>query len=96
MTDTTSTLQRDVVTVYGIHAGEDTTRAPRYLEAAGLPHAYVRLDQDAAAKAGVAEAGYQATPVLVTPDGRVFVEPSDEDLSGIVASATGAPSGHPR
>jgi glutaredoxin len=76
----------DTVTVYGIDACDDTTRALRHLEAAGLPHSYVKLDEDAGAKARLTAAGYLATPVVVTPAGQLFVEPSDAELDEIVAS----------
>lgn len=79
----------DAVTVYGIDACEDTTRALRHLEAAGLPHHYVKLDQDSGAKARLTGAGYLATPVVMTPAGQLFVEPSDAELDAIVASVTG-------
>ncbi len=89
MTDLNGLPRPDTVTVYGLDACEDTTRALRHLEAAGLPHRYVKLDQDAGAKALVTGAGYFATPVVVTPSGRLFVEPSDAELDAIVASVTG-------
>ena len=80
----------DTVTVYGINACEDTTRALRHLEAAGLSHHYVRLDHDAGAQARLTSAGYLATPVVVTPAGQLFVEPSDAELDAMVASAAAA------
>lgn len=89
MTELTSLSHPDALVVYGIDACEGTTRALRHLEAAGLPHRYVRLDVDADAKARVTGAGYVATPVVVTPAGAIFVEPSDAELAAIVASAPG-------
>jgi glutaredoxin len=93
MTDLNGLPRPDTVTVYGLDACEDTTRALRHLEAAGLPHRYVQLDKDAGAKALVTGAGYVATPVVVTPSGLLFVEPSDTDLDAIVASVTASTAG---
>jgi uncharacterized SAM-dependent methyltransferase len=88
MTELTSLSHPDALIVYGIDACEDTTRALRHLEAAGLPHRYVKLDVDADAKARVTGAGYHATPVVVTPTGQAVVEPSDAELVAIVESIT--------
>ena len=77
----------DTVTVYGIDTCEDTSRARNHFDAAGLIYRYVNYDLDPAAKALVHAAGYTHTPVVVTPQGTLFVEPSDEELAGIVASA---------
>jgi glutaredoxin len=79
-----------VVTVYGLDTCDDTTRARRHFDAAGLDYRYVRLDQDAAAKATVNATGYFATPVVVTPAGRVLVEPDDTELAAIIAEVSGA------
>ena len=80
----------DTVTVYGAAWCEDTTRARQHFDAADLLYRYVDLDEDVAAKAQVTDAGYLATPVVVTATGQVFVEPSDDELNGIVASASPA------
>jgi glutaredoxin len=85
----------DIVTVYGVDSCDDTTRARRRFEAAGLPFRYVNFDEDAASKARVNAAGYHATPVIVTPAGQVLVEPSDEELDRIVASSGGAVGSSP-
>jgi glutaredoxin len=39
-----------IITVYGVDACEDTARARRHLEAAGVPFAYVDLDRDIEAR----------------------------------------------
>jgi glutaredoxin len=92
MTDLNGLPRPDSVTVYGIDACDDTTRALRHLEAAGLPHRYVKLDEDTAANDQLTGAGYHATPVVVTPTGRVFVEPSDAELVAIVESISAGTS----
>ncbi len=90
MTEPTRLSSPDTATVYGRDTCEDTTRALRHFEAAGLPHRYLNLDHDAGAKARVTGVGHHATPVVVTPSGEVFVEPSDTELDGIVASTPAA------
>ena len=69
------------LTVYGYDWCEDTTRARDAFDAAGATFVYVDMDGDAVAKATVHLAGYFSTPVIVTVAGRVFVEPSDEELA---------------
>lgn len=77
----------DTVIVYGASWCEDTTRARQHFDAVDLPYRYVDLDEDVAAKAQVTDAGYLATPVVVASTGQVLVEPSNDQLDGIVASA---------
>ena len=74
------------LTVYGRNTCEDTIRARLHFDTAGLPYRYVDLDADATSRTMLADAGYLATPTIVTPGGEVFVEPSDEALAGIVAA----------
>lgn len=76
----------DLVTVYGVDTCDDTTRARDHFDAAGLGYTYVNYDDDPAAKALVHGAGYGSTPVVITPQGSLFMEPSDEELAGIVAA----------
>jgi glutaredoxin len=76
----------EIVLVYGRDTCEDTTRAREHLEAAGVPFRYLRVDEDDAARALVHAAGLFATPVVVTPSGTIYVEPTDEELDAIVAS----------
>ena len=90
MTHLTGLSHPDAVTVYGIDTCDDTARARRHFDGAGLAYRYVNLEQDAVAKGRVTGAGYHATPVVVTPAGQVFVEPSDAELDGIVASTSAA------
>lgn len=75
------------VTVYGYDWCEDTTRAREHFDAAGLAYTYVNYEVDPDARTRVHGAGYQSTPVVVTPQGTLFMEPSDEELAGIVAAA---------
>lgn len=87
MTEPTALSSPGMVTVYGIDTCEDTVRALRHFGAAGLAHRYLNMDLDVGARARFTGAGYHATPVVVTPTGQVFVEPTNAELDGIVASS---------
>jgi mycoredoxin len=76
-----------IVTVYGADWCSDCRRAKRFLEATGVPFRYVDLEADPQAQQLVDDAGYRAIPVIVTPAGRVLVEPSNDELAEIVGSA---------
>ena len=87
MTDAATLRPADVVVIYGLDTCEDTTRARQHLTAAGVAFRYMRIDEDDVARERVHLAGYFATPVVVTPSGRVYIEPSDDELDAIVTSA---------
>lgn len=87
MTSDTRLPAVDIVTVYGVDTCDDTTRARQHFDAAGLPYRYVNYEMDPAAKVLVHAAGYTSTPVVITPQDTLFMEPSDEELAGIVAAA---------
>ena len=72
--------------IYGLDTCEDTTRARDHFDAAGRAYRYVRLDPEIAIRQQLHDAGYVATPVIVTPTGGIFVEPSDEQLDVILAA----------
>ena len=74
------------LTVYGRDTCDDTIRALEHFGAAGLRFRYVNLDLDPNARELLTGLGYLATPTVITPDGRVEVEPSDEVLAQLVAS----------
>jgi len=90
MNDQVTLEPADEVLVYGLDTCEDTTRAREHLAAAGTAFRYVRLDEDDVAREMVHAAGYFATPVVVTPTGAVFVEPSDDELGALVANSVAA------
>ena len=75
-----------VTVVYGLDTCDDTTRARDYLGAAGRAFRYVRLNIDTGIRDRLHAAGYVATPVVVTPTGMLYVEPTDEELAAIVAT----------
>ena len=72
--------------IYGLDTCEDTTRARDHFDAAGRAYRYVRLDVDIASRQSLHRAGYHATPVIVTPAGDRYMEPSDELLAEIIAA----------
>jgi glutaredoxin len=72
--------------IYGEDSCEDTTRARESFDAAGRAYRYVRLDQDAATRQRLHDADYLSTPVILTPAGGIFMEPSDEELVTILAA----------
>jgi glutaredoxin len=83
MTTSRSLPTPAVLTVYGAEWCGDCWRAKRHLEAAGIPFRYVDLERDPAAQRLLDGAGYRAIPVIVTPTGRVLVEPSNAELDAL-------------
>ena len=71
----------DALTVYGAGWCSDCRNAQRYLDSAGVEYRYIDLALDDAAQAMLDDAGYRAIPVVVTPDGTVLVEPSEQELA---------------
>jgi len=71
--------------IYGEDSCEDTTRARDHFDAAGRAYRYVRLDLETATRQRLHQMGYLATPVVVTPSGDLFVEPTDEQLAAILS-----------
>lgn len=77
-----------ITMIYGRDTCEDTMRAIDRFDAAGRAYRYVRIDVNPATGASLHALGLTATPVIVTPAGKISVEPSDEELATIIA-ATG-------
>ncbi len=78
----------DVLTVYGGSWCSDCSNTRRYLDSAGVPYRYVDLGADHAAQALLDQAGYLAIPVVVTTDGTVLIEPSEQELAAAVGIRT--------
>jgi mycoredoxin len=74
------------LTMYGADWCRDCRRAKRHLDTAGVTYRWVDLTRDPGAKAMLAAAGLRAIPVIATPDGRILMEPSNSELSVLVAS----------
>jgi glutaredoxin len=69
------------ITMYGTKWCGDCARSRQVLTRAGVPFVELDVDEDAAAALAAREAsGGSRVPVVVFPDGRVFVEPSNPDL----------------
>jgi mycoredoxin len=83
----------DVLTVYGADWCGDCRRTKRWLNAHEHDYRWVDRDADPEVRKRLADAGYLAIPVVVFPDGRILVEPSDGQMALATAAtgATGAP-----
>ena len=80
----TSLTTPSELTVYGADWCRDCVRAKRWLDAAGVAYRWVDLTNDLAAKQMLSAAGLRAIPVIMAPDGRTLVEPSNAELQGLV------------
>jgi mycoredoxin len=78
------------LTVYGADWCGDCRRTKRWLNANGIDYSWIDRDADPDVRRRLAEAGYLAIPVVVFPDGRILVEPSDPELAAAVASSASA------
>jgi glutaredoxin len=74
------------ITVYGADWCGDCRRTKRWLDASGLAWTWVDRDADPAIGELLAAAGHLAIPVVVLPDGRVLVEPTDDALADALAA----------
>jgi mycoredoxin len=77
----------DILTVYGAAWCGDCGRARRTLDAAGIEYRYVDLGEDPSSRSLLDAVGYRAIPVVVTPAGRILVEPSARELEEAVGIA---------
>jgi mycoredoxin len=70
------------IVVYGADWCGDCVRARRVLDRRGIRYEYIDVDVQAGAADEAVEAaqGRKNIPVIVFPDGRVLVEPSDPEL----------------
>ena len=71
----------DTLTVYGAAWCGDCRNVVRYLDASGIDYRYLDLGIDRAAQATLDGVGIRSIPVVVTPDGDVFIEPSARELA---------------
>ncbi len=74
----------DSLTVHGVDTCEDTVRVRQHLDAAGVPYTYIDLELDTRIRQQLHDAGFLATPIVVTPSGEVFSEPSESELAEII------------
>ena len=79
-----------VLTVYGAGWCPDCGTVKRHLDAQGVRYDYVDLGSDPIAQARLDAAGIRAIPVVVTPGGRVMIEPSRSELDALIAGGPAA------
>ncbi len=72
------------LTVYGAGWCPDCGRVRRHLDAQGVRYDYVDLGSNPMAQALLDTAGIRAIPVVVTPDGRILIEPSPSELDAAI------------
>ncbi len=80
------------IVMYGTPWCPDCRRSKQFLGEHRIPYTYIDIDGDAAAMAEVERInnGMRSVPTLVFPDGRVLVEPSNEELArtlGLISTA---------
>ena len=73
------------IVVYGASWCRDTLRTKRFLNRNGVPYIMVDVDQDLQAAQRVKgwNRGYLSTPTLDI-EGHIVIEPSDEELAGLL------------
>ena len=75
------------LTVYSALWCGDCRRTKRLLDSRGVDYVYVSLDDEPErAEEARAWSGRTNIPVVVFPDGEVFVEPSDQELTAKLAA----------
>ena len=79
-----------MLTVYGAGWCPDCGTVQRHLDAQGVRYDYVDLGSDPIAQARLDAAGIRAIPVVVTPDGRIMIEPSRSELDAVIAEGPAA------
>ena len=79
-----------VLTVYGAGWCPDCGRVRRHLDAQGVRYDYVDLGSDPIAQALLDAAGIRAIPVVVTPGGRILIEPSSSELDAVIVGRPAA------
>lgn len=78
------------LTVYGADWCPDCGRVRRDLDAQGVRYDYVDLGSNPMAQALLDAAGIRAIPVVVTPDGRILIEPSPSELDAAIVGRPAA------
>jgi len=67
---------------YGASYCGDCRRAKEHLDSLGCEYTYIDLEEhpEAAEKVMEINKGYQSIPTIIFPDGKVLIEPSNEEL----------------
>ena len=79
--------QPEILTVYGADWCQDCRNTKRYLDQRSIPYHYVDLAHEPEAARLLADAGFRAIPVVVTPGGTIMIEPSWRDLDAATGRA---------
>lgn len=75
------------LTVYGADWCGDCRRSKRLLAAREVDYAWVDVAAQPDIRAELTANGYPAIPVIVLPDARILMEPSDEELNAALDAA---------
>ncbi len=81
-----NTKKQTEITVFAVDWCRDCWRAKNFLDAHGIEHTWVDIDQNAEARAFVERVnhGMSSVPTMVFPDGSLLVEPSNAELAAKV------------
>lgn len=82
-----SSASADRPRLYGRTTCSDTANAREHFAKHAFDYQWIDIDEDDDGRTFVREinGGFESTPVLVLPDGRYLVEPSDSDLASITS-----------
>jgi mycoredoxin len=77
------TVDDQMILMYGTTWCGDCRRSKRVLEGRGVPYRWINIeDEEGAAEEMLRlSGGRQSVPTIRFPDGRVLVEPSDQELT---------------
>jgi len=72
-----------IIMVYGTDWCGDCRRTRRFFDQKKIPYQVINIDKDPAGEQFVLQTnqGMRSVPTIVLPDGRILVEPSDQQLA---------------
>ena len=81
-----ATMPEQSVIVYATDWCPDCRRAKRFLDRHSIPYQWVNIDHDKAAEQLVIKTnqGMRSVPTIICADGKVLVEPSDQQLAQVL------------
>lgn len=88
MTVTHPIANPTTLTVYGADWCGDCRRSKRLLAEREISYAWVDVAAQPEIRAELTANGYPAIPVIVLPDGRILMEPSDDELVAALEAAS--------
>ena len=82
------TTKQDKIILYGAAWCGDCVRSKAYLDSIGCEYEYIDIAEDESAVAKVLEInnGMKSIPTTLFPDGKVLVEPSNQELEEEIKS----------